>query len=110
MGANVNGAELSRYVKGGQSQSPLVCTSLSSEVPAVTLAHEIGHAAGMGDCESGDRCVLMSGGGGRLPPSAAECGALRRWARNRAIDEVWNLTEVALAPAPGEDEEWKWPE
>lgn len=96
-------AEASRRISG------LVCTSMTPRnASQAVLAHEIGHAAGLIDPSvSGPTATvrLMVAGGGLLPPTPAECGAIRRWARPKAIRA--ELGGAVLEPAPLGD--WSWP-
>jgi hypothetical protein len=88
----------------------VVCGTMKTPIgiTGTVLAHEIGHVAGLPDCEASDRCRLMvSKGGGFPPPTASECGEIRRWARSKA-DHSWQLSGTQLEPAPAGD--WSWPD
>jgi hypothetical protein len=94
---------------GGQR---VVCGTLAYlEAGPAALTHEIGHVAGLPDCDSRNAsCRLMvSRGGGFMPPSPEECGVIRRWAYNRASHSWPGTTgEVPLeAPPTGG---WSWPD
>lgn len=94
---------------GGQR---VVCGTFSFlKAGPAALTHEIGHVAGLPDCDPANAsCRLMiSLGGGVIPPSPEECGAIRRWAYNRASHSWPGTTgEVPLeAPPTGG---WSWPD
>ena len=62
------------------------CVSFQGSKSPVTVAHELGHNAGLGDCTGSATCQLMiSLGGGAVPPSSYECGVIKTWAHGRSL-------------------------
>lgn len=97
-----------RVVRVGSEN--VVCGTMKTTqgISGTVLAHEIGHVAGLDDCNASDTCRLMvSEGGGSPPPTPRECGVIRRWARGMA-DHSWPTSGTELEPAPVGD--WSWPD